>query len=210
MSQGEIHLMASKQRIVGLRGAVYAAAAIALLSPSLPAALFGITAAAAGTTTTPDAARPTIPDPYKQSMLIRSTLIALSQANQTGNYSVVRDLGTPQFQAANSSAHLAEIFAALRKREIDFSPVMFFDPELVRAPSFEGSVLRLTGLVPTKPERILFDMGFELIAGKWRLSAVVIEMQPTPAAAAPGQSSGAEAGALSTSAKSKKNSAAKP
>ena len=35
-----------------------------------------------------------MPDAYKLNMLIRTTLIALSQANQTGNYSVLRDLGT--------------------------------------------------------------------------------------------------------------------
>ena len=58
-----------------------------------------------------------MPDAYKLNMLIRTTLIALNQANQTGNYSVLRDLGTPQFQSLNSDARLAEIFAALRKPE---------------------------------------------------------------------------------------------
>ena len=125
-----------------------------------------------------------IPDPYKLNMLNRTTLIALSQANQTGNYSVLRDLGTPKFQAVNSAARLAEIFTNLRQRNIDLSPVLFFDPKLVRAPALQDDgMLRMTGFFETKPERIMFDMGFEFVAGLWRLSAIVVDIKaPTPAA----------------------------
>ena len=129
-----------------------------------------------------------LPDAYKLNMMIRTTLIALNQANQTGNYSVLRDLGTPQFQAMNSDARLGEIFAGLRRRNLDLSPLLFFDPQLARQPAIEpGGVLRMTGLIPTTPERIVFDMGFERVGDHWRLSAIVIDMQqaPEPAAAAP-------------------------
>jgi hypothetical protein len=122
-----------------------------------------------------------MPDAYKLNMMIRTTLIALNQANLTGNYSVLRDLGTPQFQAMNSDAQLAVIFAALRQRNLDLSPLLFFDPQLTRQPAIEpGGVLRLTGLIPTTPERILFDMGFERIGDQWRLSAIVIDVQQAP------------------------------
>lgn len=129
-----------------------------------------------------------IPDAYKLNMLIRTTLIALNQANQTGNYSVLRDLGTPQFQAMNTDTRLGEIFAGLRGRNLDLSPVVFFDPKLVREPMVQtGGLLRLTGFVPTEPQRILFDMGFERVGDQWRLSAIVIDVQAAPvgAAAAP-------------------------
>lgn len=135
---------------------------------------------------TVDAQAAPIPDAFKLNMLIRTTLIALSQANQTGNYSVLRDLGTPQFQSLNTDARLAEIFTALRNRKLDLSPVLFFDPKLIREPGIEGGLLRLTGYIPTDPERILFDMGFERVADQWRLSAIVIDVQPTP----PGSTTG--------------------
>ncbi len=112
-----------------------------------------------------------LPNAYKLNMLIRTTLIALNQANQTGNYSVLRDLGTPQFQSLNSDARLAEIFAALRNRKLDLSPLLFFDPKLIREPAMRpGGLLRLTGYIPTDPERILFDMGFERVGDQWCLS----------------------------------------
>jgi hypothetical protein len=129
---------------------------------------------------------PSMPDAYKLNMLIRTTLIAHNQANQTGNYSVVRDLATPQFQAINSDARLAEIFAGLRQRNLDLSPLIFQDPKLVREPAIQaGGLLRLTGFIPTSPQRILFDMGFERVGDQWRLSAIVIDVQPTPTSAAP-------------------------
>ena len=119
-----------------------------------------------------------MPDAYKLNMMIRTTLIALNQANQTGNYSVLRDLGTPQFQSLNNDARLGEIFAALRNRKLDLSPLLFFDPKLIREPALQSGLLRLTGYIPTDPERILFDMGFERVGDQWRLSAIVINVQP--------------------------------
>jgi hypothetical protein len=119
-----------------------------------------------------------MPDAYKLNMMIRTTLIALNQANQTGNYSVLRDLGTPQFQSLNNDARLGEIFAALRNRKLDLSPLLFFDPKLIREPAVQNGLLRLTGYIPTDPERILFDMGFERVGDQWRLSAIVIDVQP--------------------------------
>ena len=125
---------------------------------------------------------PAMPDAYKLNMLVRTTLIALSQANQTGNYSVLRDLGTPQFQAMNTDARLSEIFSSLRVRNLDFSPVIFFDPKLIRPAAFQpNGVLRLTGYIDTRPERILFDLGFELVQEQWRVAAIIVDMK-VPAA----------------------------
>ena len=128
---------------------------------------------------------PTIPDDFKMSMLIRSTLIALSQANLTGNYTVLRDLGSPDFQATNSAARLTEAFTDLRTRRLDFSPIFFFDPKLVRAPTLdESGRLRLTGFMETRPEQINFDMLFSYFEGDWRLFGLAVEMRQIPAAAA--------------------------
>lgn len=128
---------------------------------------------------------PGMPDPYRMSMLIRTTLIALSQANLTGNYTVLRDLGSPAFQTANSTARLTEAFTDLRQRRLDFSPILFFDPKLVRQPALdEAGRLRLRGFIETRPEQINFDMLFESVGGEWRLFGLAVQMQPMPAALA--------------------------
>ena len=125
------------------------------------------------------APKPTLPDAYKLNLLIRSTIIAVNQANQTGNYTVLRELASPNFQKGNSKAQLAKIFAALRKRNLDLTPIMFFDPKLVTAPDIDASgMLRLTGFMPTQPEQVLFDLAFESVEGKWRLFGIAIDVQP--------------------------------
>jgi hypothetical protein len=52
-------------------------------------------------------AKPGVPDDLKLIILIRTALIALNQANLTGNYSVLRDIATPSFQQANNPARAA-------------------------------------------------------------------------------------------------------
>jgi len=128
---------------------------------------------------------PALPDAYKMDMLIRTTLIALSQANLTGNYTVLRDLGSPSFQSANTAARLTEAFAELRQRKLDFSPILFFNPKLVRQPAIDdGGRLRLTGFMDTRPERINFDMMFERVGGDWRLFGIAVQMQTASVATA--------------------------
>ncbi len=132
--------------------------------------------------------QPQMPDAYRLNILIRTTVVALNQANMTGNYSVLRDLGSPRFQASNTDASLGQAFSFLRGRNLDLSPVLFFDPKLIREPRFEaGGMLRLTGFIPTAPEQVLFDMGFERVGAAWRLSAIVIDMQQNTAAATAGK-----------------------
>ncbi|MGE8943420.1 hypothetical protein ACO2I3_16050 [Leptospira interrogans] len=123
-----------------------------------------------------------IPTGAKQSLMIRTTLIAVSQANATGNYSVLRELGSAGFQMANTPARLTEVFGELRRRKIDLTPVLYYEPKLVRPPSFdENRRLRLTGLIDSRPEQVNFDMLFENVAGDWRLFGIAVKLQPVPA-----------------------------
>ncbi|MTD96257.1 hypothetical protein GIW81_18105 [Hyphomicrobium sp. xq] len=128
----------------------------------------------------PAAAKPAavsqpMPDGAALNILIRRTLLTVNDANMSGNYSVLRDLAAPGFQQENDVKKLAEIFAALRNSKIDFAPIVYFDPKLVRQPEFikEGR-LRLTGFMPTKPQQVNFDMLFENIAGTWRLYGIAV------------------------------------
>ncbi len=114
-----------------------------------------------------------IPTDNQLATLIVSTLIALNQANFTGNYSVIRELGSPNFQGANSSGRLSEIFADLRNRGFDFSPIILLQPKLLRKPAIDNrGMLRLTGFFPTAPERLNFDLLYEFVGGRWLLFGI--------------------------------------
>ena len=52
------------------------------------------------------------PDPVS---LVRAVLISINDANQSGNYTVLRELGAASFQR-RSAGELAQMFAPLRNR----------------------------------------------------------------------------------------------
>lgn len=112
---------------------------------------------------------PALPDDYKIALLIKTTIIAVNQANKTGNYAVLRDLGAPGFQAGNTTAELAETFANQRKSKFDLSPILLFNPKLLEKPSIDDNgMLRVSGYFPTRPQQVNFDLAFAYIEGEWR------------------------------------------
>jgi hypothetical protein len=126
---------------------------------------------------------PTMPTDDVLLMLIQSYLIAVNQANLTGNYTVLRDLAAPGFQQANSVEKLAEIFVRIRNAKVDISPILLYQPKLFRKPEFtEKGRLRVSGFFPTEPQRVNFDLILEFVGGKWRLYGISAGMsQPKQA-----------------------------
>ncbi len=151
--------------------------------------LFGIAVQPSGTAepkpAPADASK--LPDPTAMIALIRSHIIALNQANLTGNYSVLRDMAAPGFQQNNSFAELTEIFAALRARQLDFGPVAVLEPKLYKPPAIDPTgMLRLTGFFPSQPERVNFDLAFQNVGGEWRLFGIGVNTSREVAATEPG------------------------
>jgi hypothetical protein len=140
-------------------------------------------------------------------VLIRTTLVALNQAVYTGNFTVLRDLGSPAFQAANSPAQLGVIFASLRNRNIDLSPVVAVTPEVSEPPQItQDQMLRLVGYFPTKPLQVQFQLLFQPVNGQWRLFGMAVDAvaAPVAAAAAPPEPSPAAKAATPQDKKDKK------
>lgn len=126
--------------------------------------------------------QPTLPVSVEQALyLIRSTLLTLNDANHTGNYTVLRDLAAPDFQAKNTAADLAHIFADLRRRNFDLFAVAFAAPQLSMPPYIgPDKMLRLTGYFPTRPLQINFDLMFQHVGGRWRLFGISVATPQAP------------------------------
>lgn len=67
-------------------------------------------------------------------MLAKSTILAVQHANATGNYSVLRDLGTPVFRERFDQAKLTAIFANLRMRGVNLTPVIMLPVNWTKQP----------------------------------------------------------------------------
>src|SRR5262249_30285992 len=110
----------------------------------------------------------------------------LDQANKTGNYTVLRDLGSPDFQA-NSAARLAEIFAQQRHDNVDLSGVAVIDPQLTLLPQIEGNgMMRMAGFFPSVPTQVNFELAYAPVGGRWRVFRAPGSVRPAaPAPPAP-------------------------
>ena len=136
--------------------------------------------------TPPQAPKPAQIDRNGVMILIRSTLLALDQANKTGNYTVLRDLGAPGFQS-NTAARLGEIFAKLRNDNLDLSGVAVIDPQLNLLPQIEANgLMHMAGFFPSVPSQVNFDLTFAPVSGQWRLFGISVSIgQSGPVAPEP-------------------------
>ncbi len=124
-----------------------------------------------------------LPSPEAMLILIRASLVALSQANVTNNYTVLNALGSATFRTANPPQQLATIFAPFRTNRIDLSPVVYLNPQLSVQPKLENGRMRLVGIFPSRPMQVNFDLSFEPDQGSWKLFGLGVNLTPAPAPA---------------------------
>ncbi|MFC4293434.1 hypothetical protein ACFOWX_13505 [Sphingorhabdus arenilitoris] len=117
-----------------------------------------------------------MPPPEAMIIMIRSSLVALSQANVTNNYTVLNQLGSENFRSANPPARLSELFAPFRTNKVDLAPVVFVTPQLSQQPQIVDGKLRLVGNFPTQPMRVDFDLQFEPTDGLWKLFGLSVNL----------------------------------
>lgn len=118
---------------------------------------------------------PTMPPDGKVLALLRATMLAIDHGMKTGNFTVVRDLGSSSFRKANSAAKLGQVFANLAENQVDLLATAVVEPQFAKAPALTPEkMLYLTGLFPIPPRAAAFEMLLELEDGDWRIFAIAI------------------------------------
>jgi hypothetical protein len=126
----------------------------------------------------PDA--PTLPSAEQLIALVRNVLLAVNDANLTGNYTVLRDLTAPDSQGLNTPERLEESFRPIRQQGTDFSIVAVATPRFFQLPTFTPQgYLRVNGEFISSP-RITFDIFLQPVAGRWRPYAIGVGVVPVP------------------------------
>lgn len=120
-----------------------------------------------------------LPSPEGLLLLIRTTMVAIDQANKTADYAVLRQLGGPGLKAY-STTQLAQTFAALRANKIDLAPSAIVTPELTEKPLISpDGLLILEGSFPTKPLQMQFRFVYQADSGSWKPFGLSVSMVPS-------------------------------
>jgi hypothetical protein len=139
-------------------------------------------------------AGPVLPDPDKIVLLIRTSLLTVNDAVQTGNFTVLRDKAAPSFRDGTTSASLAKSLESLAQQRIDLSAIAIIAPQLTDLPLLDSEGrLKLKGYFPGQPVGIAFDLTFEAVHGNWRLFALSIGLAKSPVASGAGDAKAASA-----------------
>jgi hypothetical protein len=125
----------------------------------------------------PAAAVNAIPDQAGLARMVWSTMAAVDHANKTGNYNVLRGLGSPDFQASNGAPALSRIFASLREQGVNLSDTLSIEPSYEFPPALEGGMLRLRGAFRMRPQAVQFDLLYQWNQG-WMLQGIAVRTVP--------------------------------
>lgn len=112
-------------------------------------------------------------------MLVKNAVTAVNHANITGNYTVLRDLGTESFRQKNSAADLAKIFASHRDGHFDLSPILASQPQFTRPPTeAQPGRLQLVGYFPTQPQAVQFAITYGRTRSGWGIEELSLGIAP--------------------------------
>lgn len=108
-------------------------------------------------------------------ILVRAHLAALQQADETGNYQVLAQLGSSSFQAANPPQKLAQLFAPLRAYNIN--AVLVAEPKFTELPHLTGDgLMAMRGQYAIDGKTLQFTLIFQPEGGRWRMFGIGAEL----------------------------------
>lgn len=124
--------------------------------------------------------QPAMPDADNMLILIRTSLLTLNDAIQTGNFTVLRDRLAPSVRNKNSTHTFHRIFGRLIEQKMDLRAAAVVTPEITAVPDIDqNGRLTLKGVFRA-PDRtgVQFQLVFERAEDEWRLYGASIDMVP--------------------------------
>ncbi len=121
-----------------------------------------------------------LPSDRLQVRLIKNALIALNNANVTGNYSVLREFCSPELRREKKASDFALAFHNVHDRSRDMSVIMELQPIQTRPPAMTvDRRMHLVGYFPTQPLLLHYHLVFlNTESGDWWLDGIVVRTEP--------------------------------
>ncbi len=119
---------------------------------------------------------PSLPTPFVEEVLVKTSLLTLNDANLTGNFDVLyAKMGKP-FRDRFGADALKQAFKGFAGRHIDAIAAM---PIVQTSPPRLGGNggLMLRGYFDTTPSRLLYELDFAPSEGEWKLIAIDVKVR---------------------------------
>jgi hypothetical protein len=129
------------------------------------------------------AVRPSLPGTDNILILIRTSLLTLNDAIQTGNFTVLRDRVAPSVRDQNPAHQLYRVFARLIEQKVDLRGTAILTPEMTDVPAIDDNGrLNLKGVFRAPDSTGLsFHLLFESVRGQWLLYGASVDTVPATA-----------------------------
>jgi hypothetical protein len=129
---------------------------------------------------------PAIPSQQQTTVMVRSAILALDQAMRTGNFTVLRDLGSARFRDRNSAAQLVLTFAK-QGAAVNLLPAAILEPKLTAPPAInKDGLLVIEGVFDIgQPGAFTFGLAYETVGQDWRLFEISVGPVNRPVARRP-------------------------
>lgn len=120
----------------------------------------------------------TVPSATLQEVLIKTSLLTLSDAVLTGNYTVLHGKLSKPFRDQFSAERLKQVFKAFEDQKADFGIVAALPPVATGETKVVDGKLMLRGYFDTKPSRLTYELDYILSDGEWKLININVRAKP--------------------------------
>jgi len=111
-----------------------------------------------------------MPSEDVQDVLVRTTLMALNDANMTGNYAVLVARSSQQFQAQVTQEKLAAALEVFRTNKLFFESIVNKKCDSTEKPVIDREgVLNLGGVIKSNEIQVTYKLRFVQNGSAWKL-----------------------------------------
>ena len=119
-----------------------------------------------------------VPDKTTQEIIVKATLLTFSDANVTGNYTVLHAKLSKPFRDQFPPERLKEVFKPFAEKHINLDIVAAKAPIPNQEPSVsDQGVLKLYGYFDTTPNRVNYELEFILSDGEWKAIKINVSLK---------------------------------
>src|SRR5581483_7701806 len=119
------------------------------------------------------AAAQDVPSPAVQEIVIKTALMTLNDANRTGNYAVMYAKLSKRIRDKITAAKLADVFKGFRDRHLFLDLIVAKSPVASEPATVDNEgQLRLKGYFEANPNQVVYDLGFFLEDGAWKVASI--------------------------------------